>query len=94
MIENMSTKFRIIDTMLDALRNLENKKMVIYELLAAVIHLNTIEFEDQEYSNAAQIKESSMKHIVYAAELLKVSTDDLKNVLLNRSLEVSGSAIM
>lgn len=80
-----------MDSIFDVLGFSERKK-IIYEFLAAILHLSNIEFQNTEPDKTG-IVETSIPYVDFAAELLKLSPDDLKNVLLYRSIQVSGSEI-
>lgn len=62
--------------------------MVIYRIIAAIIHLGNVEIESSETEDETHIPERSKPHIDFAAALLDISSEDLMNVLLYRSIDV------
>lgn len=90
----MSKCFMDVDYTLDVMGIQENEKTGLYQLLAVIIHLGNIEFENSGNDDAAQISEKSKHHIGFAATLLNVSSDDLMNALLFRTIDVNGSTML
>lgn len=87
----MSENFIKIDNILSGLGVTEEEKIVFYELLAAILHLGNVRFEGTE--SGTQVFESTEKHVVIASKLMKISPEELKEVILFRSIEVLGSSI-
>lgn len=87
----MSENFIKVDNILCGLGITENEKSVIYEFLAAILHLGNIRFEDTD--SGTQVIESTEKHVVIASKLMNISPEELKEVILFRSIEVPGSTI-
>lgn len=85
--------FRQVDQTFDSMGFTENLKMTIYQRLAAILHLNEIKYEETP-DTEVEVVESSVKHIVIAAELLELSFDELKEALLYTVMSVAGSEIM
>lgn len=71
----------------------ENIKITIFQLLASVLHLGNIEFEDGNDGHA-KILESFEKNLEYASKLMEVPYHDLKTVLLFKSMKDHKSEIM
>lgn len=71
----------------------ENIKITIFELLASVLHLGNIEFED-ENDGQAKVLESFEKNLEFASKLMKVPLHDLKTVLLFKTMKDQKSDIM
>lgn len=61
--------------------------MPIYSLLAAILHLGNVSFENGD-TDSAQIAEDSSESFECAANLLKISNEELKDALLNRKSTV------
>lgn len=59
----------------------------IYRLLAAILHMGNVNFENND-SGCAQIAETSNESFECAANLLKISNTQLKNALLCRKFTV------
>lgn len=83
--------FGEVDRIFDYMAVGENEKNIIYEFLAAILHLGNIQFRSVE--SQAQILDSSRKHIYSAANLLKVNAEDLEKSLLAHSIDVLGITI-
>lgn len=83
--------------MFSILQITEDKKKIIYDFLAAILHLNNIEFgcndPDDLYDKSYIIK-STEHHLEIAAHLLKQPPDKLKSLLLCHSMKVADSEIM
>lgn len=80
-IINTEDDFYALDKALSMLR------CPIYNLLAAILHLGNVNFENDE-SGCAQVTEDSNESFECAANLLKISNAQLKNALLSRNLTV------
>lgn len=70
--------FDFIDT---ALSNLGCSKELVYEWIAAILHLGNIEIEEGD-SGYSDITKSSMIYLGHAASLLKIDEKILKDALL------------
>lgn len=66
---------------------LGNVKLPIYGLLAAILHMGNVNFENDD-SGYAQIAENSNESFECTANLLKMSKTQLKDALLNRTFTV------
>lgn len=82
-------KFTEVDQILINL-GLEKERFIIYQHLAAILHLSNIEFETE---HETRITELSEKHVIIAAACINVSPDELKKAILMRTIEVCGSVI-
>lgn len=89
-LEDDNRDFKNVDRILSTFGFTEDKKMLIYQLLSAVLHLGNIQFEG---GVEAQIKKSTNHVVDSAANLLKVSSDELKAVLLYNLIPDAGSEI-
>lgn len=88
---DVSNKFNEIDKILGDSQHFGDKKMNFYKILAAILHLGNIEFDDSD--NEAKISKSSETHIQSAAKLLNVPIDELRNVFLSRRMDINTSSI-
>lgn len=88
----MAGKFLEADITLDCLGLSEEQKHVIYQLLAAIIHIGNIEYSDDD--EQAKILERSKPHIDYAASLLNISTVELMDAIFFRTIEINGEKIL
>lgn len=83
----MSKVFDEIDNMLESLQNLNHWKKHIYKILAVILHLGNVEFDEIE--NEAQIAKTSEIHIQSITELLNISNDELRSLFLFRKIEIN-----
>lgn len=67
------------------------QRIDIYKIIAAILHLGNIFFEENVDTGNSQISESSKFHLKHAANLLTLKEDTLESLLLARTMEVSGS---
>ncbi|KAL0583084.1 hypothetical protein ABG067_006938 [Albugo candida] len=71
----------------------ETKQKMIFELLAAVLHLGNVQFRsDNEATDLADANATKTLHLV--AQLLGVGVQNLQHVLLSRQLFVGGKVII
>lgn len=87
----MAQKFTDVDITFDCLGFSEEKKILIYRIISAIIHLGNIEFEG---TDEVKISETSKIHIDIAAELTDMSSDEIVNALLFRSIDILSSKIL
>lgn len=88
-----SKSFQKVDQALNSLKLTEHNKVTIFKLLASIMHLGNVEFKDVvDYQ--AEIMELSAKHIDYAAKLLNITVDELKEALLYKKIKDGKSDIM
>lgn len=87
----MFDQFNRVDQILISLRITTNERNIIYNFIAAILHLGNIEFSDADFG--AIIEETTKIHVTIAAQLLNVSSDELEKALLFRTIEVPGSNI-
>lgn len=67
--------------------------MQIYRILAAILHLGNVVFEEK-FSGKCTISELSRVHIEHSARLLEINVKILESALLTRTIVVSGSDLM
>lgn len=79
----------------------EADKLNIYSVVAAVLHLGNIEFEENTDNNkgGSKVVDKSEKSLKIAAELLSVDCDELRQALLTKVMMtnrggVKGTVIM
>lgn len=73
--------FEFIDAALSNLGCSEECKMLMYKWIAAILHLGNIQFGEGD-SGFCEITKSSMLHLNYAADLLKIDEKILNEALL------------
>lgn len=61
----------------------------IYEIVAGILHLGNIQFEEKEYR--CYIVGDTVKYLEYSAKLLGIDYKILKNSLLERNVSVGTS---
>lgn len=71
------------------------ERINIYKILAAILHLGNVIFEENPSIAGCQtrcrITNSSRNHCFYAAQLLGIEQELLEMCLLTRKMEVAGS---
>lgn len=92
--QNNAPDFARVDRIFGSLRFAEDKKITIYKILAAILHLCNIEFGNNGPDDEIHIIEATEHHIRIAADLLSIPADELENVLLCHTMQVHGSQIM
>lgn len=82
--------------MFNILQITKEKKNIIYDFLAAILHLNNVEFgcNPDDPHDKSFIIESTEHHVEIAAHLLKQPVDKLESLLLYHSIIVADSEIM
>lgn len=66
-------------------------RIKIYKILAAILHLGNVTFEENPSVDGSQIAESTANHFRYAAQLLGIQQRSLEISLLTRKMEITGS---
>lgn len=67
------------------------ERIKIYKILAAILHLGNVIFEENPLVEGCQITNSSIDHFCYAAQLLEIEQKNLEVSLLTRKMEINGS---
>lgn len=80
--------FDFVDKALSNLGHTTESKNLIYDFLAAILHIGNIQIEknNNEY---CEITKSSVIHLKYAANLLKIDAEKLKDALLANKIGYS-----
>lgn len=96
--------FYLHDSFIQALSRLgisESERMAIYALVAAVLHLGNIEFEDspEDVRGGCKVKRQSESTLAEVARLLGIDPGELRMALVSRLMQssrggVKGTAIM
>lgn len=60
-------------------------------MLAAILNLGNVNFEEGISTGKSQIVESTKIHLCYAAKLLEIDEKVLETSLLTREMEIPGS---
>lgn len=93
-VQQISQNFALVNTIFERLDFSEHQKAAIYRCLAAIIHLGNVAIQNENLSSEACLKEASDTHIETIVALMKLaSTDELRDLLVFRFLDVCGSAI-
>lgn len=91
---NNCVEFGRIDTNLTSLGFSDEQKNGIYKILFAILNLGNIQFENYHTANdGCFIKENSQPFLDNLTALMKIDKSTLKDVFINRIIEVSGSEI-
>lgn len=91
--QNDTRDFAKVDQIFGSLQFAEDKKITIYKILAAILHLGNIEFGNNGPDDEIHIIEATEHHIRIAADLLNVPANELENALLYHIMHVHGSQI-
>lgn len=65
--------------------------MKIYKILAAILHLGNVIFEDNLLVDGCKIADRTAVHFRYAAQLLEIEQKQLEMSLLTRKMEINGA---
>lgn len=84
----MCDQFKRVDQILTRLEITTSEKIIIYNFIAAILHLGNIDFCDTDFGS--KVTEMTKIHVAIAARLLELSSDDLEKALLFRTIEVPG----
>ncbi|XP_055307029.1 unconventional myosin-Id-like [Sitodiplosis mosellana] len=85
---NMKNSFAELDSALKALGS--DMRESIYTILAAILHLGNVNFTTNN-EDFAQISDGSKRSVQYAADLLHTDANNLEQVLLQRTMNVSSN---
>lgn len=93
--------FKTLDTALGRMGLSEQEKLAIYTMVAAVLHLGNIEFEDdpEDTRGGCRAKQSKESSLSIASNLLGIDASELKQALTSRVMQssrggVKGTVIM
>lgn len=79
-----------VDTKLAYIGITLERRVQMYKILAAILHLEKIVLEDDD-SGKCRISETSRKHFAHLTNLLEIDQQRLERSLLTHSIEVNGS---
>lgn len=84
--------FQNLDKALGRLGLSEVQKLEIYSLVAAVLHLGNISFEEipDDARGGCQVSQSSEKSLTTTCRLLGVDPDELRQALVSRVMQSKG----
>lgn len=84
--------FQNLDKALGRLGLSETQKLEIYSLVAAVLHLGNISFEEipDDARGGCQVSQSSEKSLTTTCRLLGVDPDELRQALVSRVMQSKG----
>lgn len=82
-----------LDKIFNAFGFPEDIKIIVFKLLASILHLANVEFGDGD-AVQAKIFEKFEKNVDFASKLLKLPFDELKAALLFKSIKDNNSEIM
>lgn len=87
--------FSALDKALSRLGLSNNDKLAIYALVAAVLHLGNISFEDMpdDVRGGCQVSDSSEKTLNLSAQLLGLDDFELRQALVSRVMQSKGGGI-
>lgn len=87
--------FQTLDKALSRLGLSEDNKLGIYALVAAVLHLGNISFEEiaDDVRGGCQVSKDSEKSLAMTAKLLGVDAFELRQALVSRVMQSKGGGI-
>lgn len=81
--------FLAIDTALEECGFIKDQRAVIYKIIASILFLEQITFEQSSDEEECHISSSSLQALENIAHLLEIDTSKIKNILLNRYINMS-----
>lgn len=83
--------FQVLDTALSRLGLQSREKIEIYSMVAAVLHLGNISFEEnpEDTRGGCRVSQSSEKSLIIASKLLGIDSSELKQALVSRVMQSS-----
>lgn len=88
MARNRFDDFTAIDSILSELNFTHQLKFALYKLLACILHLGNIQFQENDDGDCNFANYPSQICFELCAELLQIETQTLKNALFHRRLGV------
>lgn len=87
--------FKLLDQALTRLGLNENTKLEMYALVAAVLHLGNITFEENpdDARGGCQVSKSSEQTMAIASKLLGVDPFELRLALVSRVMQSKGGGV-
>ena len=67
------------------------ERCVIYRILAAILHLGNVKFEENASKEGCRVADETANHLSYAARLLRIEEKKIETSLLTRKMQVSGT---
>lgn len=82
--------FHEIDNSLATIGFNQTERFHIYKILAAILHLGNVNFEESPMTKELDISDKTQHHFTHASQLLNVEPKVLKKILLMHEIEVNG----
>lgn len=84
---NSAYSFSELDHALSGMGYSNEGKQKIFKLVAAILHLGNISFQEKvDKSGTCQITDDSKCYLQNAADLIEITTDTLEKALISRNL--------
>lgn len=82
--------FEVIDSTLNQFGLLKEQKIALYKVIAAILHLGNVDFQDHD--EGCQVIEAEKKSLNNAANLLGIDARTLSESIMTRSINEKGGA--
>lgn len=85
--------FKLIDKELSQIGIPYNRKIHYYKILAAILHLGNVIFQEDSISGKCRISQSTKPHTEIAVTLLNIEQSVLEAAILTRYIEIGSEKI-
>lgn len=87
--------FQVLDTALARIGLNDGERFEIYSMVAAVLHLGNIAFEEnpEDTRGGCRVAQSSEKSLIIASKLLGIDSSEMKQALVSRVMQSSRGGI-
>lgn len=88
LLSNGFHNFTMMNGALESIGLSQKEIMEIYKILAAILHIGNIHFEEESETGKLGISNHTRIHLDYACQLINVATNMLESSLLMRSIGI------
>lgn len=86
--------FESVDNAMVQLGVRDEERVKIYEILAAILHLGNVSFEENNCLEGCKIASNTKNHLIHATKLLRIQQGTLEKYLLKRKIQVGSDPIL